>query len=71
MRRTNISAPYGRQKTRSQRKRDRVKTTAMILATIAVWSIVAVMMFKTWANEQPISGSEHRAYIESLQGGDK
>ena len=71
MRRTNISAPYGQQRTRSQRKRKRMKDTALALVTVAMFVVVAVMMFKTWANEQPISGSEHRAYIESLQGGDK
>ena len=58
-----------RSKSRNQLKR--MKDTALALVTIVLCVVVAVMMFKTWANEQTISGSEHRAYIESLQGGGK
>lgn len=58
-------------KSKSRNQRKRMKDTALALVTVAMFVVVAVMMFKTWVNEQPISGVEHRAYIESLQGGEK
>ena len=56
-------------KTRNQRKRERMKNTAVAIATIAMCVVVGVMMFKTWANEPTISEAEHQAYIASLRDG--
>lgn len=53
-------------KTRNQIRRERIKNTAIILAGLAIWAVVFVMMFKVWANEPTISEAEHRAYIESI-----
>lgn len=60
-----------RSKSRNQRKRERMKNTVIVVATIALWAVVGVMMFKTWANEPTISEAEHQQYIASLIGGDR
>lgn len=57
-----------RSKSRNQRKRERMKNTAIALVTIAMWVVVGVMMFQAWANEPTISEAEHQAYIETLRG---
>ena len=41
-----------------------------IIATLVMIPVVGVMMFTAWAEhpaEQPVSGAEHREYIESLR----
>ena len=57
------------QKTRNQRKRERIKNRIIAIATIALCVVVGAMMFKTWANEATISKAEHQAYIASLSEG--
>lgn len=58
-------------KTRNQRRRERAKVIVMTVAMLIMWGIVSVMMFRAWANEPTISEADHRAYIESLQGGER
>ena len=57
------------QKTRNQRKRERIKNRIIAIATIALCVVVSVMMFKEWANETTISKAEHQAYIAALSEG--
>ena len=48
----------------------RFRERLMVIATLVMLPVVGVMMFKAWAEhpaEQPVSGAEHREYIESLQ----
>lgn len=59
------------QRSKSRNQRKRMKDTALALVTIVLCVVVAVMMFKAWVNEPTISEAEHKAYIASLQGGDK
>ena len=56
-------------KTRNQRKRERMKNTVVVVATIALCVVGCVMMFKAWANESTISEAEHQAYIAALSEG--
>lgn len=57
-----------RSKSRNQRKRERMKNTALTLVMVALWAVLAVMMVKTWVNEPTVSAAEHKAYIASLDG---
>ena len=52
-------------KTRNQRKRERIQSAAVAVATIGVWAAVGFLMVRTLDHpgEQPISGSEHMAEI--------
>lgn len=52
-------------KTRNQRKRERIQSAAVAVATIGVWAAVGFLMVRSLDHpgEQPISGSEHMVQI--------
>lgn len=61
MRRTN--------KTRNQRKRERIQTACMALALMFLWMILCTVMAKSWLGhpaEQPVNGL---VYMETIGGG--
>ena len=59
---------YRRQRTRNQRKRERIETFFMSVAAILLWAVVLSSMAKAWAEDQAerhVSGYE---YMETIGG---
>lgn len=50
-------------KTRTQRKRERIKCILLASVTVLMLAVVVALMVKTFAEESHISGSEYRAQI--------
>ena len=59
---------YRNQRTRNQRKRERIETVVMAVACVLLWATVLSMMANAWAEhpaEQFVNGYE---YMESIGG---
>ena len=68
MQQKNSTKQYRRQRTRNQRKRERIETFFMSVAAILLWAMVLSSMAKAWAEdpaEQFVGGV---AYMEAIGG---
>ena len=68
MQQKNSTKQYRSQRTRNQRKRERIETFFMAVAAVLLWAMVLSMMVNAWAEhpaEQFVNGYE---YMESIGG---
>lgn len=68
MQQKNSTKQYRSQRTRNQRKRERIETFFMAAACLVLWAMVLSMMVHAWAEhpaEQFVSGVE---YMEAIGG---